>query len=63
MKATCKSDPTHDKFVTTAHVMEEWLVDQHGDWIETLESVETTSKPDPGNLWTCHVCGSDATVE
>jgi hypothetical protein len=62
MKAICPKDPTHKKFVTIAHVAEDWLVDEHGNWLSTLGSVETTHKPDPDNDWTCDECGAKATV-
>lgn len=62
MKATCPKDLTHDRFLTTAHVMELWLVDPEGGWVETRECMDTTHAPDPGNTWTCAICGAEATV-
>lgn len=62
MEARCPNNPEHKQFVTVAHVMEDWLVDEHGNWVETLGSGETSFKPDPGNIWTCHVCGAQAEV-
>lgn len=65
MKATCPNDPTHKRFVTGAHVAEDWVVDEHGNYIETNEprDAQVTHKPDPGNTWTCKECGSEAIVE
>jgi len=63
MKAVCHKDPTHKKFITTAHVMEEWLVNENGDWLETTQSLQTSHGPDPGNIWTCAECGAQAAVE
>ena len=36
MKATCPNDPNHNRFLTTAHVMEEWKVDSEGNFISHL---------------------------
>ena len=63
MKATCPKDPSHKQFVTVASVMEEWLVDQHGNYLNVIESLQTNHGPDPGNIWRCHKCGSRAEVK
>jgi hypothetical protein len=62
MKATCPKDPTHKEFITTAHVMEDWKVDEHGNFIEQLEVIQTDHGPDPDNNWTCAICGAEAEV-
>lgn len=31
MTATCPNDPAHKRFVTVAHVTEDWMVDEHGE--------------------------------
>ena len=62
LTATCPNDPNHDRFITTAHVMEEWRVTRHGDYIETVRGLETTHPPDAGNSWESAVCGAAATV-
>lgn len=64
MKATCsKKGCTSKKFVTVAHVVEEWVVNEYGDFEEKLETLETTHGPDPQNSWTCQECGAAALVE
>jgi len=63
MRAKCPNDPTHRRFVTTAHVVEEWLVDSAGLWVETRCTLETAHGPDPGNIWQCAECGATAVVE
>ena len=51
----------HTEFTTTAHVMQEWLVDKHGDFISSVaDCLEVTSDPDDANLWTCARCGFNA---
>jgi hypothetical protein len=62
MKAQCPKDPTHKEFITTAHVMEDWKVDEHGNFIEQLECLQTDHGPDPDNNWTCAICGAEAEV-
>lgn len=63
MKATCPNNSEHKKFLTVASVMEEWLVNENGDWLETTQSLQTNNGPDPGNIWTCAECGAQAKVE
>lgn len=62
MKAVCPNDPKHDKFITVAHVAQEWLVDSEGDFLEHKGDLEVTHKPDKDNCWTCHYCGAEAIV-
>ena len=57
MKATCPNNPEHRRFITTAHVSQEWLVDETGDFIEELVScLDITHRPDSGNEWVCADC-------
>ena len=62
MLARCPNDPTHKRFSTVASVMEDWEVDERGNWISTIESLQTDNGPDPGNIWTCLECGAEAIV-
>lgn len=62
MKAFCPTSKRHKRFITTAHVMEEWLVEQDGTFIEVKESLQTDHGPDPDNIWTCATCGAEAKV-
>jgi len=62
MKAVCPKDPSHKEFITVAHVAEDWVVDEHGNWISTIASTETVAKPNPDNEWTCNICGAKAEV-
>lgn len=48
--------------MTTAHVMEEWVVDERGNWLETKQCLETTNGPNDHNEWTCAECGALAKV-
>jgi len=62
MKARCPKSEEHGAFSTTAHVVEEWMVDEHGDFVEHIATLETTHGPDPDNTWTCMDCGAAAEV-
>lgn len=52
----------HKRFVTTAHVVEEWVVNERGDYQDTKGVLEVVHRPDPGNHWHCYECGADAIV-
>jgi len=63
LKATCPTSPDHKRFITQATVIEEWVVDERGNWMETLQAIETHKSPDERNTWTCKECGAWATIE
>lgn len=49
-----------EKFYVTAHVVEEWLVDANGDYIDTHEScVDIAHYPDDEDIWTCSNCSHE----
>ena len=51
----------HSKFYVTAHVTQDWLVDENENHLETQnECVEITHKPDDEDVWVCEECGYDA---
>lgn len=62
MHIVCPDNASHRKFITTAHVVEEWIVNERGDWQETTTTLETASGPTKGNLFTCLECGTEAKV-
>ncbi len=64
MKATCNSNPKHDRFITVIHVTQDVIVDREGNFMDdagTHES-EITHGPNSGNTWICKECGAEATV-
>lgn len=65
MKATCPKNPEHKKFITVAHVTEDWVVDENGDFVELYSGSETevVANPHPDNTWTCAECGAEAKVD
>lgn len=51
------------EFYTVAHIMEEWLVDEDGDFIAvSTNCIEIDHEPDDDNIWTCKYCGEEAIV-
>jgi hypothetical protein len=42
--------------------MEEWVVDEHGNYQSKLETLQVDHLPDPDNEWTCRFCGEKAVV-
>jgi len=64
MKATCPTNPNHKRFVTIAHVQEEWVVDELGSFLFRKRGMEKVDYgPDPRTTWTCNECGAIAKVE
>jgi hypothetical protein len=62
LTAKCPNSQDHKEFITVAHVSEDWVVDEHGNFIEVFEAGEVVSKPRPGNTWTCKTWGAEAVV-
>jgi hypothetical protein len=64
MKARCPNDASHKRFVTTAHVTEDWIVDERGEFLELADDGvgEVVHKPDSGNTWTCVECNAEAVI-
>ena len=62
MIAKCPNNPSHKEFITSAHVVEDWKVDKHGHWLETIETTEVAHGPNYVNIWTCAECGTEAEV-
>lgn len=60
--AICPKNKKHKKFITVAHVTEDWVVDGEGNFIQAVIDGynEVVAQPHPGNIWTCYVCGAEA---
>jgi hypothetical protein len=59
--AYCPKNKKHKLFLTTAHVVQEWKVDQYGNFHSSIkDALEVVSEPDPSNTWTCYLCGTEA---
>ena len=65
MKVRCPKNPEHKEFHTNATVSETWLVDELGNWKDTIEDGQIIDPPSSGNLWECAApdCGAEAVVE
>ena len=49
------------EFFVTAHVTQEWLVDENGNYMSTIDDCqEVTHSPDDEDLWECADCGYEA---
>ncbi len=49
------------RFVVTAHVTQDQLVDEDGDYRKTIEDcVEVVHRPDNEDVWECYECGRSA---
>lgn len=49
-------------FRVSASVIQEWLVDETGEFIEEVSScVDVIHEPDDNDLWVCNKCGHEAT--
>lgn len=63
MKAVCPNNKEHKRFITVAHIAQDWVVDEYGNFLEVSEDcTETVAFPDSRNTWTCKECGAEATV-
>jgi len=63
MKKVCPNNPEHNKFVTTAYEVHDWVVDGNGEFIEDRGCTDISHRPDHDNEWTCAVCGATAIGE
>lgn len=56
MKA-CPNCGSHS-FIVTAHVVQEWVVDENGDFLRCIdECVEVLHQPNDDDIWSCNNCG------
>lgn len=62
MIARCPNAAEHERFLTTAWVMQEWLVDPHGMFLEKVRNLQTIQAPQPDGEWRCADCGAIAVV-
>lgn len=65
MRAVCPRNPEHNRFSTSAHVVQDWEVDAAGDFIAEIATTETTHRPSSDNSWYCLQCdpASEAQAE
>lgn len=50
-------------FIVTAHVTQDWKVNEFGDFIEEVSSCEeVTHRPDDDDVWTCANCDEEAVI-
>ena len=58
----CPKSRGHRRFIVTAHVTEDWIVDGDGSFVElsTKSDCEVVREPSEEDVWTCATCGSEA---
>lgn len=50
------------RFDVTAHVAQDWMVDENGHFMRELDScIAVLHDPDDDDIWTCHECGYEDT--
>lgn len=50
----------YTEFYVTAHVTQDWRVDQYGNFLDHINScTEVTHSPDDFDIWSCAKCGYD----
>lgn len=62
IQAICPNNKEHKRFITVAHVVQSWIVDERGNFIESISNDEVTHHPNIDNIWTCNECGAEAIV-
>lgn len=63
LKAKCPKDSTHNRFMTSVTLAQDWVVDEFGEWVNSLAEVSVVvAGPDATTLWTCLECGEEAEV-
>lgn len=62
-KVVCPRNLEHKEFSVTAHVSEDWKVDEHGNFLDKIATIETVHAPDSGDMYWCIACKNEAWVE
>jgi len=60
-KIICPKDIKHTKFSVTAHVAQEWEVDEKAEFSKVItDCTDVTHKPDKDDHFICLTCGAEA---
>ena len=62
-KLSCSKNSEHKRFSASAHVTEDWVVNEHGDWLETYigDDVQVIAGP-CFDVSVCMECGESTEV-
>lgn len=63
MRATCPNNKDHKKFITSAIVIEDWVVDENGNFSELGGESQVMKAPSIYNDWICADCGERALIQ
>lgn len=58
--AVCPDFEHHDRFIASATVQEDWVVDRRGNWQSSAAVVEVLNGPSHDEVWECIECGAAA---
>lgn len=62
----CPKDRTHKQFIATAHVTQDWIVNEEGDFLDLFSedgNGTVTHYPDRHDLYQCADCNTEAIHE
>ena len=60
-KIICSENPRHKMFLTKVKVVQEWLVNEHGDAVAVVDDrVDVITSDNPKYI--CDICGADAII-
>ena len=59
-KVICPRNPEHKEFSVTAHVAEDWKVDERGNFISVIATIDTIHSPSKGDMFWCIACKDEA---
>ena len=45
-KYRCPQSPHHEKFTADAHVVERWVIDENGNFLEHVAAIQVIRQPD-----------------
>jgi hypothetical protein len=63
-KVSCPNSKRHKRFSVTAHVAQEWQVDENGEFKKVLNQCsDTVHWPQKDDYFICMICDAEATVE
>jgi len=55
-----KLDCNSERFITVAHVAQDWEVDGYGNFQKEVGTHEVIASPNDHNIWACAKCGVEA---
>lgn len=64
MKLVCPKNTNHKIFIATAHVTQDWEVDDTGAFLNCINDCdEVTHNPSSDDIFVCSICGLEAIIK